>query len=101
MPLLPTDGPIEPAESITLSGMKPEARQYLEMHGCTIGEKAGLVIVTYPQGTIRREIYPRTTCERYQVMLPDGTELREVHTWHMHEENFLLYQPESPTTNQE
>jgi hypothetical protein len=101
MRVFATEGPIEPAASITLIAMRPEASQYLETHGCTIVEKPGLVIVIYPQGATRQEMYPRTTCERYRVLLPDGTELREVHTRHMHGENFLLYLAENPTPNQE
>lgn len=99
MALFPTEGSIEPAESITPTGLRPEAREYLEKHGCTLLEKGELVIVVYPQGTVRQEIYPRTRCGRYQVHLLDGTELREVHAFHTKAEYFL-YLPANFNTSQ-
>jgi excisionase family DNA binding protein len=68
-----------PADSIVLRGMFPAARKYLEERGCVMVEKDGAITVRYPVGTTRTEILPRTMCEWYRVVLPDGTELQEAH----------------------
>ena len=95
MTAFPTEGRVEPARSITLPGIRPEAKQYLEQHGCMIAEERGLVLVMYPEGTTKREMYPRTAYERYRVQLPDGTELREAHALHREGES-CLYLLEDP-----
>ena len=69
--------PTVPADSIVLRSMFPEARRYLEEHGCVITEENETITVTYPSGTTSTEILPRTMCERFKIVLPDGTELQE------------------------
>ena len=98
MTMFPTEGRVEPARSITLPGIKPKAKQYLEQHGCTIAEEKGLVLVIYSEGTTKREMYPRTAYERYRVHLPDGTELREAHAL-LREGESYLYLLEDPNVS--
>jgi len=98
MNVFPTEGRVEPARSITLPGIRPEAKQYLEQHGCTIVEEGGQVLVMYPEGTTKREMYPRTAYERYRVHLPDGTELREAHAFQRKGES-CLYLLEDPNVS--
>ena len=81
--------PTLPADSLVLRDMLPAARQYLEKHGCVIVEENEGVKIIYPVGTTRTEILPRTMCERYRVMLPDGTELQEAHSRLMNGDNGL------------
>ncbi len=69
--------PIRAAEPIILRGLLPEARAYLETYGCAILERAGVTTVRYPTGTTSTEILPRTSYERFKIVLPDGTQLQE------------------------
>ena len=81
--------PTLPAESIVLSGLFPSAKRYLERHGCVILEQDEAVTVKYPVGTTRTEVLPRTMCERYLVVLPDGTELQKSHPFLLDGDNCL------------
>lgn len=75
----PAAGEIEPALPITIVHPGEVVRLFLQQHGCiftlTSQREAHL---TYPAGSTRQELYPRTAECRYRVLLPDGIELREV-----------------------
>jgi len=88
----PQRGPTSPATSITLSGIFPEARAYLERHGCIVTMGNGEVTIVYPEGATSTELYPRTRYERYEIKLPDGIELHESRPRFFQGEN-CLYLP--------
>jgi hypothetical protein len=73
------DGTFHPIETISLRQLIPEAGEILVQHGCTMHEKGHEeTLITFPEGTRRQTIWPRTICERYRIVLPDGQELRQV-----------------------
>lgn len=76
--------PTRAAEPIVLWGLLPEARTYLERHGCVIVEGDGVATVSYPAGAISTELLPRTCYERFKIVLPDGTQLQEARTQRTH-----------------
>src|SRR6266567_690287 len=61
-----------------------EAQQLLANHGCTFSaaDNQKHVQITYPDGTTKREIYPRLNLsEKYWVYFPDGYEIMEMYDW--------------------
>jgi hypothetical protein len=73
------DGTFQELKTITLKQLIPEARDILLQHGCTMHEKRNEeTLITFPEGTKRQTIWPRTISERYRILLPDGLELRQV-----------------------
>lgn len=50
-------------------------------HGCTLTQTATHIALTVPAGATRKEILPRLTCERYQLIFPDGWTLHEQRDW--------------------
>ena len=78
-PKWPFGGEIVAATPLKVLHIGKVLRRFLLNHGCTIEvvdwQKDFL---TYPEGSTRRELFPRTIDIRYQVLLPDSIELREV-----------------------
>ena len=73
------DGTFHDIQTLTLWRLIPEAGEILLQHGCTMDEKGHEeTLITFPEGTLRQEIWPRTANERYRILLPDGQELRQV-----------------------
>lgn len=67
-----------PAGPVLLPSLEQEARAVLERHGCVISRDDKAYVVSFPQGTIKREILPRLPItETWRVFLPDGYELLE------------------------
>ena len=56
-----------------------EAKKTMRDHGCEVVEYADYCVVTFPEGTMRMEIFPRLYNERYQIALPDGFQIREMY----------------------
>jgi hypothetical protein len=59
--------------------MIEEAKKVLREHGCVIVEDGEHCVVTFPEGTMRREVLPRLYNERYMITLPDGFQVREMY----------------------
>lgn len=66
------------ADTFTLAAISEQASTFLLLHGCQINHQPESTTIQYPQGTTRQILYPVTRDERYRVMLPDKTEIREV-----------------------
>ena len=65
---------------------------FMEAHGCLIERYETHCTVTFPIGTTREEIYPRTSeSARFKLVLPDGCPMRQV--WVRYLEQSVLYHP--------
>ena len=60
-------------------GCVARVREILAEHGCGLEVKDEYCVVTFPEGSTRKEILPRPhVSERNRITLPDGYELEEV-----------------------
>ena len=59
--------------------MIDEAKKVMREHGCEIVEYTDHCVVSFPEGTMRTEIFPRLYNERYQITLPNGFQIREMY----------------------
>lgn len=76
---------------LTTPLMIDEAREIIKLHGCEVCEYSDQCVVTFPEGTMRREIFPRLPCERFEITLPDGFQMVEiVDRWQEHSLLFLF-----------
>ncbi|MDQ2884671.1 MAG: hypothetical protein M3Y39_01135 [Chloroflexota bacterium] len=68
------------AKSLRLKGLLEAAEALLKEAGCEIVRAKGTtdILLTYPAGTTRQEIFARSMESRFRVLLPDGLELREI-----------------------
>jgi hypothetical protein len=73
------DGSFQEIQTLLLKRLIPEARDILVQHGCMMCDKTHEeTLITFPAGTKRQTLWPRTISERYRIVLPDGQELRQV-----------------------
>jgi hypothetical protein len=58
----------------------PGAENLFRVHGCKIDKdpKENKASITFPEGTTKEEIFPRTGMEKNKIVLPDGWCLLEV-----------------------
>ncbi len=81
-----------PCEWLNHSALRVgEAREIIKQHGCEVVEYPDHCVVTFPEGTMRMEILPRLSNERYEITLPDGFRMIEMDDrWQEHSLLFLL-----------
>lgn len=87
-----SDGAIPvPLRHLTTPPLIDEAREIIKQHGCEIFERSDHCVLTFPEGTMRMEILPRLSNERYEITLPDGFRMVEMNDrWREHSLLFLL-----------
>lgn len=68
------------AVSTVVSNLLPRAKTLLEKNGCRVSTwgDGSLSLITFPQGTIRTELYPQTQEARHRLRFQNGFELREI-----------------------
>jgi hypothetical protein len=71
--------PSVPLHQLKTPPMFDEAQKVIRRYGCEIVEYADHCIVTFPEGTMREEIFPRLYNARYTITLPDGVQMREMY----------------------
>ena len=75
-------GPIEEATCVSVPFLEKGADLTLATQGCTFvrGEKKWnrYLMITYPPGSKRQELYPRSNELRFLVTFPGGFEVLEV-----------------------
>lgn len=75
-------GPIEEATSISVPFLEPGIEPLLLAQGCRVlkGEKSwnNSLLIIYPPGSKRQELFPRTRQSRLLVRLPNGLEVLEI-----------------------
>ena len=66
-------------KSLRLKGLLEAAEALLNDAGCEIVRAKGTtdILLTYPAGTTRQELFGRSWESRFRVQLPSGLELRE------------------------
>ena len=84
-------GQAEPIK--TPPNIQREAGEIFTRHGCEFRDEEEYLLVTFPEGTIKREIYPRPGVSlRYEICFPDGYTIEELYDRHR-ELSFLFYKP--------
>jgi len=79
MDTITNNTPPTPLHQLKTPPIVDEAKEVIKAHGCEIVEYADYCVVTFPVGTMRKEIFPRLYNGRYQIMLPDGYQMREMY----------------------
>ena len=67
-------------KSLRLKGLMEAAEALLKEAGCEIVQVKGTteILLNYPAGTTRQELFGRSMESRFRVQLPSGLALREV-----------------------
>jgi len=71
--------PPVPARQLKTAPIIDEVKKVMREHGCVVVEDGEHCAVIFPEGTMRREIFPRLYNERYSITLPDGFQMREMY----------------------
>ncbi|HBE25325.1 MAG TPA: hypothetical protein DDW33_06545 [Ktedonobacter sp.] len=79
-----------PLHQLKTPPLTEEARKIMLRQGCTLVENPDECIVSFPEGTIRTEIFPRMITERYHITLPNCYKLQVVYDRYR-EISILLY----------
>ena len=82
--------PPHPLHQLKTPPLTEEAKDIMLRHGCTLDEYPHECSISFPEGTTRTEIFPRTMSERYHITLPDSYQLHEIYDRHR-EISILLY----------
>ncbi|MGB8343550.1 MAG: hypothetical protein WCD86_01635 [Ktedonobacteraceae bacterium] len=82
-----------PLRVITSPAMPREAVVTMKKHGCVFERREADLIITFPPGTTRTEIWPRVWSERYTLCLPDGYCVRQV-VMRSERQSLICYTPE-------
>lgn len=83
-----------PITALTTPPMTKEAKEIIAQY-CRIIVEGNHCRVLFPEGTLRREIYPRMYNQRYHIELPDGFCLREVFDRGREQSLLFFYRPTS------
>ena len=73
----------EPVTAFKSPPFREDTKEWMQkilvQHGVTIADYGSFLVLTFPEGTTKKEILPRlsSTYMRYRVVLSDGYELRE------------------------
>jgi hypothetical protein len=60
---------------VTMPTIEGWAETLLQQHGCTVTRHMYHLTITFPEGTLMQEVWPRTLQMRYDLFLPDGAVL--------------------------
>ena len=83
--------------SIAVHSLPEAVEVWLKEHHCHIKpHESGGFNVFFPAGTMKSEILPRVTQERYEITLPDGARCREQQLRGMVEGKSILFPCKEP-----
>ena len=78
---------------ITPPDLVPEAVLFLAKHSCSIKSFETHYEVTFPEGTVQEETFPRMpSSTRFKLLLPDGCVMRQVYL--RYQEQSVLFYPQ-------
>ena len=78
---------------ITPPNLIPESVAFMVKHGCSIKSFESHCEVTFPEGTVQEEIFPRMpSSTRFTLLLPDGCMMRQVYL--RYQEQSVLFYPQ-------